>query len=457
MNINKLYKKTVYDYLVIGAGSGGLSSIKRASKYGVKCILIEKNKIGGTCVNYGCIPKKIIWNASNILKYINLYSSNYEIEVNLSKINWNLLTKKIKKYIKSIRKKYLKIIKKNNIDYILGKAKFINSNLVKVNNFYVKSKKILISTGSISKKNNFLGHENCLDFHEILKLKELPKSVAIIGSGYIATETACTLSNFGIKIYLIIRKNRILKKFDKDVINVLTQEMVKNKIIFRVYSEVCEIHKVKNKLFRIKLKNKEEIFTECCISAIGRVPNVEGMDLFRAGVKLKKDGKIFTNKYNKTNIDNIYAIGDNSSNHLLTPTAIISGRTLSDRLFSKSNKINLVNYKFTPTVIFSIPPIGSVGYNENDAKLTYGKDLIRVYKKSFNPLFYFSYNKSCKCLIKLICLGKEEKIIGIHGVGIFIDEIIQGFSVLLKKGFKKKDLENSIAIHPTISEEFLTF
>ncbi|WP_367670728.1 glutathione-disulfide reductase [Sodalis-like secondary symbiont of Drepanosiphum platanoidis] len=444
-----------YNYVVIGAGSGGIASINRASIYNKKCAIIEAKNIGGTCVNLGCVPKKIMWYAAQISDVFNKYSNDYGFFIKKKSFNWSVLIKNRDIYIKKINKHYKKIFYKNKIKIIKGFAKFFNSNTLIINNKKITSDHILISTGSKPKKINIPGSQYGINSDDFFKLKSLPKNIAIVGAGYIAIEIANLLNKLGVKVLLFIRNKKPLKKFDSSIVDVLVNTMINEGISLFTNSKPKEVIKNSDNTFTLILKNNKKFKIDKILWAIGRSPMTKNLNLNKIGIKTNKNGYIYVDKFQNTSISNIYALGDNTKSIALTPVAISSGRILSERLFN-NNKNAYLNYKLIPTVIFSDPPIGSIGLTEKNAIIKYGKKLIKIYKSSFISMYTSITKNKQLSFFKLICYGKEEKIIGLHGIGYGMDEILQGFSVAIKMGAKKKDFNKTMPIHPTSSEEFIT-
>lgn len=454
--------KVEYDYIVIGAGSAGIASVNRAASYGAKCAVIEAKIIGGTCVNVGCVPKKIMWEAANITDIIENYTEGYGIDAEIKEFNFEKLVEARDKYISNIHNSYAKTFNKNKVDIIHGSAKFIKSSSeyceIDVNGTIYVAPHILIATGSRPMIPNVLGAQYGIDSNEFFELDKLPERVAIIGAGYIAVEFAGILNSLGVKTELLVRNDYPLRTFDSMISRAAAHNLKNHNVDVHSFAVVDHIEKSKNteqNEYFIYLQDGRVIDTDLVIWATGRRPNNDKINLGLTGVVVDDNGYIKVDKYQNTSVPGIYALGDNTDTVHLTPVAVAAGRKLADRLFNHQADAYL-DTALVPTVVFSHPPIGSIGLNEQQAIETYGEENIKIYESKFVPLVsaVTPYKEEFK--IKMICLSENNKIIGLHGVGIHMDEIIQGFSVAIKMGATKEDFDNTIAIHPTISEEFVT-
>lgn len=442
-----------YNYVVIGGGSGGIASANRAALYNQKCALIESDEIGGTCVNVGCIPKKVMWYAAQIKKIITVHSRYYGFDTTANHFSWKNLIFNRDNYIQGLRRSYKKVLNKNGIEIISGLGYFLNKNTIQVNDKRITADNILISTGSYPKSLNIPGIEYSIDSNQFFRLLNLPKKIAIIGSGYIAVELAGIVSNLGSNTSIFIRKNRILKSFDYTMTDLLSKFMKAQSVNVYTNSIPKKIKKNSDGTLGLELNNGYCENFDTIISAVGRVPMSKNLNLEKIGVKSDAEGYILVDALQNTNIPGIYAVGDVTGKSQLTPVAVAAGRILSERLFNNKKDMHL-SYENIPSVVFSQPPIGTVGLTEMEAKKSF--ENVRVYNSTFTPLYYSLVNSQIPCSLKLVCIGKSEKIVGIHGIGYGIDEILQGFAVAVKMGAHKRDLDRTVAIHPTIAEELVT-
>ncbi|MCS3432748.1 glutathione-disulfide reductase [Klebsiella sp. BIGb0407] len=444
-----------YDYLAIGGGSGGIASINRAAMYGKKCALIEAKDLGGTCVNVGCVPKKVMWHAAQIAEAIHQYGPDYGFDTTLNHFDWDKLIASRTAYIDRIHTSYDNVLGKNKVDVIRGFATFVDAHSVEVNGEIITADHILIATGGRPSHPAIPGAEYGIDSDGFFALPGLPKRVAVVGAGYIAIEIAGVVKALGAETHLFVRKHAPLRNFDPLIVDTLL-EVIKNEGP-TLHTQAIPQSVVKNadNSLTITLEDGRSETVDCLIWAIGREPATDNINLQAAGVELNEKGYIKVDKFQNTNVPGVYAVGDNTGAVELTPVAVAAGRRLSERLFNNKPDEHL-DYSNVPTVVFSHPPIGTVGLTEPQAREQYGDDQVKVYTSSFTAMYTAVTSHRQPCRMKLVCVGADEKIVGIHGIGFGMDEMLQGFAVALKMGATKKDFDNTVAIHPTGSEEFVT-
>lgn len=445
-----------YDYLAIGGGSGGIASINRAASYGKKCAIIEAKHLGGTCVNVGCVPKKVMWYGANIAEAIYKYAPDYGFDIDVKGFEFATLVKNRTAYIDRIHTSYNNVLTKNGVDVITGYAKFVNKNTVEVNGENISADHILIAVGGTPARPDIPGAEYGIDSDGVFELQILPKRVAIVGAGYIAVEIAGVFNALGSETHLFVRKDRPLRQFDGDIVDVLTKVMADDGLTLHTHATPKEVIKNLDNSITLVLEDGRTQTVDALIWAIGRKPLTQDLGLDNAGVLTNTQGKIMTDKFQNTNVSGIYAVGDVIENGIeLTPVAVAAGRRLSERLFNKKPDEHL-DYTLVPTVVFSHPPIGTIGLSEDAAKEQFGDDNVKVYQSNFTPMYSAITNHRQPCRMKLICAGNDEKIVGLHGIGFGVDEMIQGFAVAIKMGATKADFDDTVAIHPTGAEEFVT-
>jgi len=460
-----------FDYLVIGAGSGGIASARRAASYGKKVGVIEKARLGGTCVNVGCVPKKVMWNAAYIaetLHDMHHYGFTKKGDVDFS---WKFIKDARDKYILRLNGIYDRNLGNSDVKSISGSGSFVGGGrAVEVtpsdgsNPVTYTADHILIATGGYPVFPEGDGiQEYSISSDGFFELEELPKKVAVVGAGYIAVELAGVLNALGSDTTLVVRKDKALRGFDDYIADQLDEEMQKQGIkIARNTNGVNSIVLADDGTKTIKLNNGAEITgLDVVLMAPGRAPLVEPLNLPAAGVEQMEGGYIKVDEYSNTSADGIYALGDVVGNVELTPMAIAAGRRLADRLFGAPEWKNAkVSYENVPTVVFSHPPIGTVGLTEKQAIAKYGEDNVKVYKSRFANLYYGPWqveqDEKPKTAMKLICAGEEELVVGLHVIGMGADEMMQGFGIAVKMGATKADFDSCVAIHPTASEEFVT-
>lgn len=444
-----------FDFLAIGAGSGGIASANRAAKLGKKAAVIEAKAIGGTCVNVGCVPKKAMWYAGQIADALH-YAPDYGFNAPLQDFNWQKLVANREAYIERIHDAYQRGFASNGVTVIEGFAKFVNKNTVEVDGKRYTADHICIATGGKPSIPKIEGAELGINSDGFFALKQQPKSVAVIGAGYIAVELAGVLHALGSETHLLVRKDKPLRSFDTLLTDTLVEQMAKHGPTLHCHSTPKRIER-ENGSLTIHLENGTTIGpVETVIWAIGREPATDNINLDAAGVEKNDHGYIPTDKYQNTNVKGIYAVGDNTGRVQLTPVAVAAGRRLCERLFNNKPYEHL-DYTNIATVVFSHPVIGTVGLTEQEAKETYSEEQVKVYNSQFTALYQAmtdDYRDPTR--MKLVCVGKEEKIVGIHSIGFGSDELLQGFAVAMKMGATKADFDNTVAIHPTSAEEFVT-
>ena len=444
-----------YDIIAIGGGSGGSATMNRAAMHGAKAAVIEGNIIGGTCVNVGCVPKKVMWYGAQVSETLKNYAADYGYTIGATSFDFKTLRKNREAYIERSRQAFSNNFNRNGVDYIEGYARFVDKNTVEVNGEHIRAKHIVIATGSYAFIPNVPGSELGGTSDDVFAWEELPESVSIIGAGYIAVELAGVLHALGVKTDLFVRKGGPLRGFDQGIVEVLVEEMKKNGQPLHTHKVPQKLEKLDNGDIQIHFEDGTTHTSQKVIWAVGRKANVQQLNLEAAGVELTERGFIQVDEYQNTTTSGIYALGDVSGEKELTPVAIKAGRTLAERLFNGKTDAKM-DYELIPTVVFSHPAIGSIGLTQEQAEAKYGVENIKVYQSTFAGMYSAITVHRQMTKLKLITLGEEEKIIGLHGIGGGIDEMIQGFAVAIKMGATKADFDATVAIHPTASEEFVT-
>jgi glutathione reductase (NADPH) len=456
-------EKASFDYLVIGAGSGGIASARRAAAYGASVGVIEKGRLGGTCVNVGCVPKKVMYNAAEIQHALNAASAYGFTGVSEAAhpFNWATLKTNRDTYIKRLNGIYDNNLKGSDVTVIQGAAAFTSPTTVAVNGVSYEGKHILIACGGKPTSPNVPGGEHCIDSDGFFDLPEQPKKVAVIGAGYIAVEMAGILQCLGSDCTLHTRFGTALRSFDEDMIKMYHEEATKIGLTHRPGLVLERIVKEADGTLTIHTNGTTDGGYNCIIWAAGREPNTAPLNLEKAGVTCNAKGQIVVDEWENTNVEGIHAVGDNTGRVELTPVAIAAGRRLSDRLFGGKAESKM-DYRHVPTVVFSHPgPIGVMGLTEAEARKEYPEEgALKIYTSKFTNMFYspipIAVDAKPKTFVKLICAGPSEKVVGIHIFGMAADEILQGFGVAMKMGATKADFDNCVAIHPTAAEELVT-
>lgn len=437
-----------YDMIAIGAGSGGLSAVERASEYGKKCAVVEVNQVGGTCVNVGCVPKKVMWFAANAAQTIK-NSNGFGFDISINDFSWTKLKNGRENYINGINEWYDGYLEKLGIDYFHGFGKLIDKNTISVNGENLTADTIVLSPGGEPSVPKIEGAKYGITSDGFFELNELPKRVAVVGGGYIGVELAGVLNSLGSEVSLFVRSQKLLNGFDELIQSSLENDYREHGIKIEFGTSIDKISKDKT------LHTNKGDFSgyEQIIWTVGRDPLTQHLGLENAGVKTDQRGFILTNKFQKTNIGNIYALGDATGKSPLTPVAIAAGRRLSDRLYNNMKNRRL-SYENIPTVVFTHPPIGTIGMTEEEARKKFKN--VKVYQSQFTPMADALSDHKTTTALKLVCVNNNEKVVGCHIMGHGADEMLQGFAVAIKMGATKKQFDDTVAIHPTSAEELVT-
>ncbi|MBY6108356.1 glutathione-disulfide reductase [Ferrimonas balearica] len=445
-----------FDYIVLGAGSGGIASANRAAMRGAKVLLIEAQHLGGTCVNVGCVPKKVMWFGAQVAEAIKLYGPDYGFDTTLNQFSWSKLVESREAYIERIHGGYNRGLDANGVTLVKGFGKFVDAKTVEVNGEHYTAPNILIATGGRPTIPAIPGAEHGIDSNGFFALTEQPKRVAVVGAGYIAVELAGVLHSLGSETHLLVRKHAPLRNFDPMIVDTLVKVMAAEGPTLHTHSIPKAVEKEADGSLTLHLENGNSLNVDCLIWAIGREPATDKINIEASGVKVNERGFIPVDEYQNTNVPGIYTVGDIMEGGIeLTPVAVKAGRALSERLFGGQPEAKM-DYSLVPTVVFSHPAIGTIGLTEPQAREQYGDDNVKVYTSSFAAMYTAVTAHRQATEMKLVCVGPEEKIVGLHGIGFGMDEILQGFAVAIKMGATKADFDATVALHPTSAEEFVT-
>ncbi len=447
-----MHKK--FDLIAIGGGSGGIATVNKAAQFGASCALIEQDLIGGTCVNVGCVPKKITWLASDMaLKLKDAAGLGFNVQA--SNINWQQLCQKRQTYINRQHVLYNTKLNKNQITLIQGKARFLSAHTIGVGNDIFEAPHIVIATGAKPSIPSIEGAALGIDSNGFFALETLPKRVLIMGAGYIAVEFAAMLNSFGCDVVLAFRHEKFLRKFDSLLSEKLMLSYQHQGITLKAHHVPKAIEKNKDNSLKVIFENKEVLEGfDSVIFATGRHANTDGLDLMNAGLVSNAFGHITVDAFQNTDVPGIYALGDVTGQKELTPVAIAAGRRLATRLFANKPQSKL-NYDNIPSVVFSHPPVATVGLTEDEARALHGDDL-RIYQTQFTPMSQSFFENPQKTNMKLITVASTDKVIGCHLIGEGCDEMLQGFALAMTMGATKADFDNVVAIHPSSAEELVT-
>ncbi len=439
-----------YDLFVIGAGSGGVRASRFSAGYGARVAVAEDLHMGGTCVNVGCIPKKLFVYASHFHEEFS-DAAAYGWSVKPESYNWRTLVENKDKEISRLNGIYRRLLENSGVEVIDGRATVVDAHTVEVEGKHYTAENILVAAGSWPNDHRFEGHEHLITSNEAFYLEELPKRVVVEGGGYIAVEFAGIFAGLGVETTLVYRGAMFMRGFDEDIRHHLKAEMEKKGITMRFNSVFDRIEKTDDGL-RVHLTDGVILEADQVLSAIGRRPKVTGLGLEEAGVELKENGAVVVDEYFRTSVPSIWAIGDIIDRYQLTPVALAEGMAVAKTLFR--NEPTTVNYDYIPTAVFSQPPVGTVGLTEAEAREKYGD--VSIFKSSFKPLKHTLTGRDEQTFMKMIVDKASDKVVGIHMVGADAGEMMQGFGVALKAGATKAIFDSTIGIHPTSAEEFVT-
>ncbi|MDB6086302.1 MAG: glutathione reductase, partial [Gammaproteobacteria bacterium] len=400
-----------------------------------------------------CVPKKVMWNAASVASTL-ADAADYGFDLTAGDNDWAVLKRKRDAYILRLNGIYARNLSAKGVTHIQGTAKFIDAHTVEVNGERLTAPHIVIATGGVPTVPDLPGAELGITSDDFFTLEQRPPRVAVIGSGYIATELAGAFHELGSQVELFIRKDHLLTHFDAMLGKSLMRETRAQGMTIHDHVVPAGVRDQAGLRTLVAADGREFAGFDVLLWAIGRSANVAGLDLSRAGVEVDEGNFVVTDEFQNTNLPGVYAIGDVTGRAALTPVAIAAGRRLSDRLFDGKTDRRL-DYGLIATVVFTHPPIGTVGMSEREARAKYG-DAVKVYVADFTPMYHALTTRKTHTDMKLVCLGPEQKIIGCHVIGTGADEMMQGFAVAIRMGATKRDFDDTVAIHPTSSEELVT-
>ncbi len=443
-----------YDLIAIGAGSGGLSVVERAAAHGARCAVVEAGRLGGTCVNRGCVPKKIMWYAAQFAHALH-DARGYGFSISVEDFDWAALVERRERYIAGINSWYRNYLADAEVDLIEGKARFLEAHVLQVGRRRLEADHVVVATGSRAQVPEVPGAELGITSDGFFELEALPRRVAVVGAGYIAAELVGVLHALGSEVSLFLRGEQLLRRFDGMLRDGLMEAMLDQGIDLFPGTRVDHVELQPDG--RRTLVCGHGHVTEdldAVIWATGRRPHTEGLGLEAVGIETGPGGEIVTDRYQNTNVAGIYAVGDVTGGVQLTPVAIAAARRLADRLFGGQPQRHL-DYEWIPTVVFSHPPLGTVGLSETEARERHGP-AVKVYQTRFVSMYHALTERKPRTAMKLVCVGPRERVVGCHLIGPGVDEMLQGFAVALRMGATKRDLDDTVAIHPTSAEELVT-
>ena len=444
-----------FDLLTIGGGSGGVAVSNRAAQYGARCVLIERGRLGGTCVNVGCVPKKIMWNAGHIAHTLE-DAADYGFNVTAHAHDWATLKSNRDQHVRDLNQAYAARLNSNRVTVVQGTARFVGPKTVDVNGQRLSAKHVVIATGGHPIVPDVAGAELGITSDGFFDLERRPDKVAIVGAGYVAGELGGVLRALGSHVTLIMRREQLLMSFDSMLRKVLMQQMREDGIEFVTNAPIAGLQRERDATLTILCESGMRIGGfDCVLWAIGRRANSAQLDLAATGLQADELRHVVTDLFQETGVPGLYALGDITGRAALTPVAIAAGRRLADRIFGGQQSRHLT-YRNIPTVVFSHPPIGTIGFTESEAIAAYGAGEVKIYEAAFTPMYHAFTTRKVKLAIKLVVTGADERVVGIHVIGPGSDELLQGFAVAVQMGATKRDFDETVAIHPTVAEELVT-
>ncbi len=442
-----------FDFLVLGGGSGGIAAAVRAAEYGARCAVVEEHKLGGTCVNVGCVPKKVMWYGASIAHVLE-DARDYGFSVNGADFDWQQLKTSRDAYVARLNDAYRARLQSNGIAEVRGHGRFVGERTVEVNGDRLTADHVLVAVGGMPSWPDIPGAEHGISSDGFFELERCPERVVVVGGGYIAVELSGMFQALGADVSIVIRRDLPLRGFDQSIRVGLDEALKESGIEVLAETQVERVERKGGHLEVHLTQGRHFENVGALLWAVGRLPRTSDLGLDAAGVDTLRDGAITTDAYQNTSAEGVYAVGDVTGHHELTPVAIAAGRRLSDRLFGGMSDRKL-EYEMIPTVVFSHPTIGTVGMTEDEARSEY-RDEVRTYEVKFTPMYHAFTKKKHKTTMKLVVTGEEERIVGCHILGLGADEMLQGFAVAIRMGATKRDFDETVAIHPTSAEELVT-
>lgn len=442
-----------FDYLVLGGGSGGVASARRARAHGARVALVEVGRLGGTCVNVGCVPKKIMWSAASIAEAIH-DARGYGFDVTLRALDWGALVRGRNRYVEMLNGLYAANLDREGVTRIDGYGRFVGPRALEVGGRRLGGDHVLVATGGHPYVPDVPGAELGITSDGFFALEEQPRRVAIVGAGYVAIELAGVFALLGTQTTLLMRHAEPLRSFDSTLRAALLEHLRDSGVEVVPEVTVTRLSRAEGGPLAVETAGAVHAGFDCVLWATGRRPNTHRLGLDLAGVRVDGEGRVVVDDFQNASAPGTYAVGDVTGRLELTPVAIAAGRRLADRLFGGQPDAR-IDYDDVPTVVFGHPPIGTVGLTEEAARARFGS-AVKVYTRRFTNLHHSLTDRKPKTTMKLVTEGPEERVVGIHVIGTAADELIQGFAVALRMGARKPDLDRTMAIHPTAAEELVT-
>ena len=440
-----------FDLIVLGAGSGGLTVAQRAARYGAKVALLEPGALGGTCANLGCVPKKALWFASQ-LAHAQRLAVDYGFDLTPGRLDWRRFRGMRQRYIEGIRQRYRQRLADAGVQWIAAAGRLVERDTVLAGGDTFRAPQIILATGARPRRLPLPGFDLGMVSDAIFSMDDLPRSIGIVGGGYIGTEFACLLRSLGCEVEMLIRK-QLLGGFDAELVQVLTAQMKAQGIRITQESNVTGARGQPGALLLDDAHGAAHGPYEAVLWAVGRDPASDALGLDAIGVARDEHGFVVVDAHQNTSVPGISAIGDVTDAPALTPVAVAAGYALVERLFGGQSDAYF-DYRAIPSIVFAEPPLGRIGLTEEEARACHG-DAVRVYRKQFVPLQLAVAGHTAPTVMKLVCTGDDERVLGLHALGPGVDEMLQGFAVAMRHGMTRSELRAAVAIHPTSAEELL--
>jgi len=443
-----------FDFFVIGAGSGGVRAARMAAQRGARVGVAEAAALGGTCVNVGCIPKKLYSYAAHY-RYGFEEAAGFGWDAGEPRLDWDRLKANRAREIGRLNGVYEQLLRGAGAEIIRGWARLVDAHTVAIETTggtrTITARHLLIATGGTPSVPELPGRELALTSDHMFDLSPFPKRLAVVGGGYIACEFASIFKGLGAQVSLLYRGEQVLRGFDDEVRDFIAKEMRGNGIDLRVDTDVSALQTSRDGV-ALDLGDGSTLDASAVLFATGRVPNIAGLGLEAAGVRQRSDGAILVDGHYTTSVPSIHAVGDVTARLQLTPVALGEAMVVVDRLFGERKRT--MDYEYVPTAVFTHPNIGTVGFTEAQARERFGK--VRIYRSDFKPLRHTLSQSTERSLVKLVVDTQSDRVVGLHMVGPEAGEIVQGFAVAMRAGATKAVFDNTIGVHPTLAEEFVT-
>lgn len=439
-----------FDLFTIGAGSGGVAASRRAGSYGARVALCEADRVGGTCVLRGCVPKKLLVYASHLRDELE-DAAGYGWTIGEASLDWARLVAAKDAELDRLNGVYLRLLASSGVQVIEGRGVLIDPHTVEVRGRRYTAERILVATGAAPHVPSVPGAELGITSNEALSLTRVPRRLVIVGGGYIAVELAGIFAGAGSQVTLLVRGYGVLREFDGDVHSALAEELVRRGIAIMSHSDIEAVERRADALV-VRCEGEREHEADVVLWATGRWPNSRGLGLEEVGVALDERGAIRVDEWSRTSVPGIFAVGDVTTRINLTPVAIADGRALVETLFNDNP--TKVDHEGVPTAVFSQPQVGTVGLTEKQARARYPH--VDVYRTHFRPMKHVLPGRQERTMMKLVVDKDSDRVLGVHMVGPDAAEIIQGFAVALKCGATKAQFDATVGIHPTSAEELVT-